>query len=249
MRLFRQLALPLVILGLCLPLTQPARAQEVHRGYLWSLVFDFENNFDGVMTIKVGPWVNGDLAAADETSTATVHCEPVGNVYLDGGDAVFAGGHLTCEMDLGALVAANHDVDINAVDSYGSIVMRTVLESDAQNIASIFSHPDAAYTINFSRTWSVTTVQSLNNQAGVQKTSFPVAGASRQAYGFEYGCAWQGNCHGEFQALPHTYSTAPGGERVSFHTAPATFLIGSGPSGTFQGRIGTLAVDPGNSIQ
>ena len=65
MRMFAKVLLAsTLILGLLFPLAtpQPARA-EVEYGYLWLLYFDFEQSFDGVLTIEVGPWENGNLVS------------------------------------------------------------------------------------------------------------------------------------------------------------------------------------------
>jgi hypothetical protein len=170
-------------------------------------------------------------------------------VALNGGDAVFSGGYLRCKLDLAAVVKQNHGLTIEATDSYGSMLFATTLQSTVPVVAPIFTHPDAAYTIDFTQSSAVTLAQSLNNTAGLQQAHFPgVIGASWNKYVFEYGCAWLGACGGDLSALPFTQATPPGGKRISFATGPTTFLIGGDGVTTFQGRMGHLLIDPGNSV-
>jgi hypothetical protein len=248
MRNVIRLVLAVTIAGL-FALPQRAAYAETELGYLWSLGFNFENDYDAVLTIEVGPWVNGDLAAVDESSSERVRCWPVGAVALDGGDAVFSGGHIECELDLAAIVLKNHGLKIDRIDDYGSIVLYTTAQSTGQNIAPIFSHPDANYQIDFSRAVGLTLIQDLDNGLALQKAYFPtVTGAGQIDYSFTYSCVWQGNCHGSFSADGQSVNTALGGSRVKFRTTPTTIRIGSDGSSTFQGRMDSLLIDPGNSV-
>jgi hypothetical protein len=227
----------------------PVRAEQATYGYLWSLNFDFEQSYNGQLTIDVGPWQDGDLVSVDATSTSTVYCRPVGRVSLDNGDAVFAGGYLQCNMDLAWLVQQNHGLTINPRDSYGSIVMHTNLMSSAQNVATILHHPDASYRIDFTQTSSVGMEQSLNNQAGVQSHGFAgIVPTTRQNYSFLYGCVWGGNCQGALAVATSGQPTPVGGDRISWGTTATSFQIGGGRGETFRGRIGNLWLDPGNSV-
>lgn len=244
------LFVPLILLALLALPSTPVRAQEETYGYLWSLEFDFTHSFNGILTIEVGPWQNGNLVSVDATSTSRVYCRPVGAVALNGGDAVFTGGHLDCTLDLAAIVLRNHGLSIAEVDSYGSMLFTSELETTGFHLAPIFSHADAAYQIDFSQTSSVTLAQTLDNQAGIQHAFFiGVVGANRHTYTMEYGCVWLGPCHNTFvvdaagQIVP-----AAGGERISFATGPTRFRIGSDGASTFHGRIGHLLIDPGNSV-
>lgn len=248
MRLIAKLMLPLVFLGLLAWPAQPARARVV-LGYYWSFYLDFENDFEGVLSIEVGPWEDGELLAVEETSTEKVTCTPVGAVALNGGDAVFSGGHVECRLELAAVLLKNHNLVLGEYDSYASILMSTSLESTAQNIAPIVSHPDANYSINFSRTSSVAMIQTLNNKAGLQNAFFnQVIGVSRNKYSFEYGCVWGGACDSTFKANTQTSVTPPAGGIVRFRTAPTILRIGSDGASSFMGRMGELLIDPGNSV-
>lgn len=109
-----------------------------------------------------------------DTSTATVRCKPVGGVSLDSGDAVFANsGYLRCSMDLAQIVWENHNLQIPAVDSYGSVYAANKLMRTANGIAPIFTHRDAKYSIDFSNTQSATLHQALSNQAGPLQANYP----------------------------------------------------------------------------
>jgi hypothetical protein len=163
-----------LILGLLLPVTQPqslyAKASEY--GYLWRLQFDFNGSYDGLLTLEVGPWKNGELVEVKETSSARVTCKPIGAVALVGGSAVFNGGHLDCSMHLAEIVMKNHKLPIAKVDNYGSILMNAKIKNSGSTVAPIFTHPDAEYAIDFTQTSSVTMRQELWNGAGLTQATF-----------------------------------------------------------------------------
>jgi hypothetical protein len=249
---FLKHSLPLLIILLTLvPFAPPAQAQEEEYGYLWSLFFDFESNYNGLLTIEVGPWKDGDLVSVDATSTATVTCKRVGNVSLNGGDAVFNGGYLKCDLDLARIVAANHGLLLDATDSYGSILLRSDIVNNGLNVAPIVSHPDANYAIDFTQTWMVRMRQQFTNSNGPQSQEFITSvGNTRNPYTFEYECVWLGACDNTFQLAGNVASPpAIGGGMVQFRTGPTTFFIGGdGGANTFSGRMGSLLIDPGNTV-
>ncbi|NJN16473.1 MAG: hypothetical protein HC822_09480 [Oscillochloris sp.] len=245
----RRLAILLLIVSIAGPFAAPAQAQEESYGYLWQLEFDFAHDFNGLLTIHVGPWENGDLVEVDATSQERVACKRVGPVYLDSGDAVFNGGYLRCTMDLARIVANNHGLDIAPVDSYGSILMQSRLIANQTDVMPIFSHPDADYTIDFALTSAVTPAQTLWNGAGLLQHTFPgVVGMTWQTYTYEYRCAWLGACDAEFEVGPHSETKPTLGDRVQFHTGPQTFYIGYDGANTFSGRMDRVLIDPGNSV-
>ena len=218
-------------------------------GYLWSLTFDFETSFDGVLTIEVGPWKNGELVSVDDTSRAIIPCKRVGDVYLDGGDAVFGGaGYLTCEMNLQSLVRENHRLVIGDTDTYGSIVMHTRLTSDVNAVAPIFTHPNATYSLDFTQTWQGTLYQALQNGVGPMQATFGgVTINNFENYTAEYICDIAGPCSAKFAAGPQMQNQPIAGTRPQFSTGPTSFDIGHGGGLFFSGRIASLIVDPGNS--
>jgi hypothetical protein len=245
----KPLQLLITVVVLAMAGATPAQAARPEYGYLWSLYFDFTNSFDGTLTIEVGPWQNGDLISVDATSTAVVDCQPVGDVFLAGGDAVFAGGYLDCTLDLAQVLATNHGLVVQSIDTYGSIVLRTNLLPMAQQVAPILSHPDASYSIDLTQTSSVILIQELNNTAGVQQIQFNgITYPNRYSYTYLYSCVWQGDCHGTLYAGPYQANTPLGGDRVSFSTAATNFQIGSSGSTRYYGRMGSLLIDPGNSV-
>jgi hypothetical protein len=248
-RIFLMLAL---ILGLLLPLAkaEPVQAKEVEIGYLWSLYFDFEQNFDGILTIEVGPWKNGELTSVTGTSQATVRCRPIGNVSLDKGDAVFEGaGHVECAMDLGQIVWNNHNLVINGVDNYGSMVLRARVNSFTNAVSPILTHPDAAWSLDFSQTHSVAMNQELWNNAGSLDATFPgVTINTWQTYTYLYSCISNGGpCDATFGAGAQMQGTPTAGSRTLFTTGPVTFDIGRNGAAFFTGRMDSVLIDPGNS--
>lgn len=241
-----------LVVGLLAPVAnaQPAHAAPYELGYLWALNFDFDKDFNALLTIEVGPWENGDLVKVEESSTAIVKCSPAGNVTLDKGSAVFAaGGYLECEMDLAAIVAANHGLQIDQVDTYGSIIVRARLNSTSNSVSPIFTHPDAAYSLDFTNTSSVKVSQQLWNGIGPSEATFPgITTNTWNSYTFFYRCISNGGpCDANFAAGPQQDSQMTAGSWAQFSTGPTSFQIGSNGAATFTGRIDHLIVDPGNS--
>jgi hypothetical protein len=241
-----------LLVGVLLPVATPhtAYAQDEEFGYYWKLDFAFETSFDALLTIEVGPWEDGEMTEITDTSTATVRCKPVGNVKLDGGDAVFAdGGYLDCSMDLAQIVLKNHDLQIPAVDNYGSIYAAAKLMSAAPTIVPIFTHQDAKYSIEFLNTQSATLHQALSNQAGPQQAAYP--GTTINAWHtveMQYICIFGGGpCDANYKVDGAGQSIPTAGVRTTFATGPASFQIGTDGTNFFTGRMGHLVVDPGNS--
>ena len=247
---WRFLITPVLLLSLLCPFAkaEPVRA-EAEYGYLWSLSFDFEKSFDGVLTIEVGPWKDGQLVEVHETSTATVPCTRVGNVHLDGGDAVFSGaGYLTCTLNLAETVRRNHKLTIGEVDTYGSIFMAAKVNGAVNAVAPLFTHPDADYSLDFSQTWATTLSQSLWNGVGPMQATFPgVTINTWETYTAEYGCSVAGPCFASFAAGLQQQTQPTAGSWVQFSTGPTTFEIGHAGGVFFTGRMASLLVDPGNS--
>jgi hypothetical protein len=246
----RFLLLPLVFLAALAPLPQQAvRAEADQYGYVWSAYFPFENDLNGVLTLKVGPWKNGKLDTVDATSTTPVSCVRIGNVSLNAGDAVFNGGYLRCTVDIGAAVLANHGHAIPAVDTYQSILFAASLQTSALTHAPIFTADDARYTVDFSNLDAVRMTQDLENDLGVQEGIFPgLNGFTKRTYQMTYSCAWLGACGGNFRIGLQSDPAPVGGVPISFATGPQSFLIGGDGATTFQGRMGSLLIDPGNTV-
>jgi hypothetical protein len=251
MRMFlRFLLAPALILGMVFPMARPAPVHaEVQYGYLWKLFFDFEHNFHGVLTIEVGPWENGNLVSVSETSTTRIACNPVGDVILDGGDAVFKGtGYVRCAMDLGEIVWKNHGLQIDEIDTYGSMVMRAKVNGAVAGSAPLFTHPDATYSLDFSQTQAATLTQDLWNGIGPMSAAF--AGVTINAWHthtYQYSCVPNGGpCDATFRVGPQIQNQPTAGTPVQFSTGPTAFEIGRDGATYFSGRIAALLVDPGN---
>ena len=240
---------PILILGLFLPFANPQPVRAAAYGYLWSLTFDFETNFDGVLTIEVGPWENGDLVSVDETSRAIVPCRRVGDVFLDSGDAVFGGaGYLTCEMNLQKIVRENHGLTIGDLDTYGSIVMHTRLSSNVNALAPIFTHPDAIYSVDFTQTQAATLTQSLHNGVGPMQATFGgVTINNMENFTAEYICDIAGPCFANYAAGPQQQNQPIAGAWTQFSTGRTSFDIGHNNGLILNGRMAALEIDPGNS--
>lgn len=251
-KLMQVVARLLLVVGLLMPLAQPlpVQAQDEEIGYLWSLYFDFEHNFDGVLTIEVGPWKNGNLVEVHETSKSVVRCSRVGPVQLNGGDAVFNGAsYLTCQMDLAAVVEANHGLIIDPVDDYGSIVAYTKAQATSATVLPIFTHPDARYSLDMTIPSQPTVVQTLWNGVGPMQATFAAPGYnSWQSYTHLYSCISNGGpCTATFGVGAQVQNVPTAGSRAQFSTGPTTFEIGYDSGLFFVGRMASLLIDPGNS--
>lgn len=228
------------------------RAQDQEIGYLWQLQFDFNHDFNGILTIEVGPWKNGNLVSVDETSTTRISCRPIGNVTLNAGEAVFFdGGYVACEMDLQSIVAEKHNLYVDAIDDYGSMVVSARVNTDVADTpirAPLFTHPDATFGVVFPSTFAVDMVSQLSNGVGSMTNSFPgVSPGAFVEYEFYYGCSGAGPCFARFDAAAQTATQPIAGSRVNFSSEPAVFEIGRNGAATLTGRIDWLIVDPGNS--
>lgn len=241
-----------LLVSLLVPVAQPQQvfAKEEELGYLWSLDFSFDKDYNGLLTIEVGPWKDGELVEVKETSTAVVPCTPVGAVALDNGEAVFKGaGHLQCTMNLAQVVSDNHGLKIADVDIYESIVVHAKVKTTTNALAPIFTHPNATYAIDFTQNGAATLSQSLWNNAGVLQAIYPnVSTADWQDYYYEYICiAHGGPCDAYFGISGQIQGMPTAGGRTRFATGPTTFEIGRNGGTYFSGRINSLIVDPGNS--
>jgi hypothetical protein len=223
------------------------RAAPAHYGYLWNLVFDFDHNFEGLMTIEVGPWQDGNLLAVEETSKVRVHCEPKGDVKLYDGAAIFANnGYLVCTMNIGEAVRTNHGLAPNNPDTYGSIVMRSRAAIGVEGIAPIFAHPDAQYSLVAGVAPVLTMSTDLSNGNGPMETVFTsgVTWHDWTTYTANYVCNAVCDLSHSAGALNQLLNNQ--GAPVQFATDPTTFYIGHDGSAFLTGRIDSLLIDPGN---
>ena len=135
------------------PIFTPAvQAAAPNYGYLWELVFDFEEDYNGRLKIEVGPWEDGNLVWIEETSETIIECTPSGRISLTEGFANFGGsGFLTCEMDIAQIVLDKHDLIAQEIDTYGSFIMQTEAVLLNDNPAPIFNHPDAQLRLELGR--------------------------------------------------------------------------------------------------
>ena len=256
-RIFYSFMLALLV-GVLLPVATPqtAYAQDVETGYLWSLEFDFDSSFNAVLTIEVGPWQDGDLVEVQETSQEIVYCKKIGPVKLEGGDAVFKGNsYLRCTMNLAETVMNNHGLLIEPYDNYGSILMSADLNGSAHGIAPIFTHADASYYVEFKPTQMVT----LGGKVSTWENGTPTGMVGQQAeffgsinawstYEMEYLCGANGGpCDARLDVSGQQALFFNLGGRPTFNTGETTFLIGTDGINYYNGRMGNLLVDPGNS--
>ena len=237
----------LLLLGL-LAILAPVSTEVAHAdpgyAYYWSLTFDFENNFDGILHVDVGFNENGGVQQpALYGENFNVPCKRVGNVTLTGGSAKFAGGYLQCDLDVkSALTAAfakcqqEHPgctLAINEVESYRNFRMLAGVISTVVGSAPLFYHEDAVFTIMPDT--ATTQVASTLTPIG-PLTSSPTAAPlnTPQFYAAEYECDGGVGCANYFTVTGALQSTTlpaqtPGGA-TTLPARPSTNNLGSRPS-------------------
>ncbi len=213
-------------------------------GYLWTLTFDFDKSLNGVLTLKVGQWQNGSLTTVEQTSNTPVVCQAVGPVNLVNGYAEFNGGSfLDCTLDLAGALKANHGMEANSIDSYGSFIMRTRAQLNAPGGAPVFSHPDASFWLNVPGPMMVQASSALTNKGGPMTSQvFSLNWGAMQTYTSHYTCQQNGPCAMTHWVATNQQTLANQGIPAHFSTAATQFTVGRG----LNGRIDGLIVDPGN---
>lgn len=234
--------------------TLPARPAAAGGGsdfsYVWRIGFMFDDSFDGTLTIESGPMVNGVLQSVERTSTSVVPCARVGTVGLTGGMAKFDGGYLRCALDLAAALKA-HGIEAPAIDSYNRVTVRAGVASTVQHLAPIVSHPDIAYSLDFTKRDRVALHQELATNLGVVAagdTFLGLSGSDLRNYAYVYQCLPAGPCAAHHYAGAAVSGGAVVGAAVRFQTGPNTLLVGGDGASTFFGGIDELIIDPGNTI-
>lgn len=222
----------------------PTAQAATEMGYYWTLIFDFNNTFNGVLKLEVGPWENGKLLKVEQSSEARVACAPVGAVVLANGVATFNGNsYLTCTLDLAGAFKANHNLEPKRVESYGALLISARAQLNAAGNAPLFKHRNASFGLSAPGPLMVRDVATLtNNGALMQSQLFSLNWGVLQTYEANYSCAWGGACDMNLTAGPNQQTLFNQGAPVQFATGRTTFTIGQG----LNGQIDALLVDPGN---
>lgn len=233
------------------PIFTPAvQAAPPNYGYLWELVFDFEEGFNGLLKIEVGPWEDGNLVWIEETSETIIECTPSGRISLTEGFANFGGsGFLTCEMDIAQIVLDKHDLIAQEIDTYGSFIMQTEAVLLNDNPAPIFNHPDAQLRLEPIVPVDVRMISDLSNQHDpITTTVFSVMATDVNTYTVDYVCTPDVQCDIEHSVGIRQNMLTEQGEPLTFTTGLTTFTIGKNDTGIMTGRIDSILVDPGNFV-
>jgi hypothetical protein len=236
-------------LAICSPLyTPPAQAETPTYGYLWELVFDFEDDFNGVLKIEVGPWQGGNLAWIEAISETTVECEPSGRISLTNGFANFGGsGSLECEMDIAQIVLDKHNLIAQKFDTYGSFIMQTTADLMTTNPAPIFTHPDARLRLEPIGAVDVRVISDLSNEHGpIQSLFSGIMADEVYTYTSDYVCDPELQCDMIHSAGTTEITLNEQGEPVTFTTGPTTFTIGKDGTQFLFGQVDSIIIDPGN---
>lgn len=253
----------LLVVGL-FAILAPVSTEVVHAdpgyAYYWSLTFDFENNFNGILHVDVGFNENGGVQQpALYGENFNVPCKRVGNVVLTGGSAKFNGGYLQCDLDIySALTAAfakcqqEHPgctMTINAVEPYRNFRMLAGLISPVVGSAPLFYHEDAVFTVMPDT--ATTQVTSTLTPIGLLTSSSTAAPLNTpQFYAAEYECDGGAGCANYFTVTGALQSTTLPAQTVQFSTPATKVYIGYNratgatiPAGT---ELLSLVVDPPN---
>lgn len=241
------LTLTLVVSIITVSIFVPTSAAQAKNeiGYLWTLTFDFNTSLNGVLTLEVGQWQNGNLVTVEQTSNTPVACQAVGVVNLVGGKATFNGGsYLNCTLDIAGALKAKHGLDAKAIDSYGNFLMSTHAQINTVGNAPIFSHPDAAFWLSTPSSMMAQVNTTLTNKGGIMTSQvFSLNWSMMQTYTSHYTCQQDGPCDMTHWAAVNQQMLLNQGIPAQFRTSATNFTVGRG----LNGQIDLLIVDPGNS--
>jgi hypothetical protein len=239
------------LLAISFPIFTPtAQAAPPGYGYLWELVFDFEEDFNGVLKIEVGPWQDGNLAWIEETSETIIECTPSGRISRTDGFANFGGsGFLTCEMDIAQIVLDKHNLVAEETDTYGSFIMQTDAVLLNENPAPIFNHPDAAFRLDPLGPIDIYVINDISNEHGpIQALFSGITWNTLHTYNSDYVCIPDLQCDLAHHADTTEITLTEQGEPITFTTGPTTFTIGKDDANIMTGRIDSILIDPGNFV-
>jgi len=245
------------------PVVAPPNAAPVYAAdyaYYWSLTFDYETNFDGVLHVAVGHAENGGVQNPPLYETDfPLACQRVGNVGLAGGSAIFNGGYLTCNIDLQRMVRAaiatcgqvapGCALPVEDVERYHSFRMLANVASTTTGAAPLFYHEDANYTV----TPALSTAQiaaTLTPIGAVSSSALPAPLGAVNSYESRYLCGVTGVCGMQFGVNGAVESLPQGSAWVDFSTPATTIYIGRNPAANTTMPAGTslayLFIDPPN---
>ncbi len=262
-----RLLVPVVLIAVSIlsPMTTNNAVAASGYAYYWSLTFDYANNFDGILHVKVGYDENGGVQNPPlHEQDFNVSCQRVGNVSVAGGSATFAGGYLTCTLDVKSALRATFSqcnelvkgctMNIADVEKYRSFRMMTSITSPAVGSMPVFAHEDAKYEITSSYVSPSTTnaqiAATITPLGWVQSSPLPMSLAVVQAYESRYLCAPLGGCAMAFEIAGSLEGVPQGNEYVEFSTPSSTIYIGYNPATNATIPAGTqmshLFIDPPN---
>jgi hypothetical protein len=250
----------LVLCSLFAPATTEVAHADPGYAYYWSLTFDYENNFNGVLHVDVGYAENGGVQnPALHGQDFSVTCQRVGNVSLAGGTATFNGGYLTCNLDVKQALEATFakcaagfpgcTMTIEDVEKYRSFRMLSQITSVAAGSAPIFYHEDATYAISLNGT-TAQVAADLAPLGTVQSSAVATFLPVSQSYGSNYLCAPLGGCTMGFAIGGSNEGLPQANDSVEFSTPSSTIYIGYNPATGITIPAGTqithLFIDPPN---
>lgn len=256
-RLWMAVVLCVAVLFSAVQPTAPVHADPGY-AYYWSLTFDYEHDFNGVLSIVTGYNDNG---APQEppifVQTTTIPCQRVGNASVSGGFLHLNGGYVRCDFDLQRALNSAFDLcnqkvagctmSIGEDEYYAHFRAAAQVLSTATGEAPIFYHEDASYRINPAISWSQFTAN-LAPHGVIPSATQPAALGAWTSYQAFYSCS--GGCEMDYFVAGNTQSVPTVEKWVPFSTVPTTIYIGydpvqnlAAPAGT---QINMLFIDPPN---
>jgi hypothetical protein len=239
--------------------TAPAQAAPGY-AYYWSLTFDYTNNFNGLLYVEVGYNQDGGVQNPPlHSASYPVSCQRVGNVGLAGGVAKFGGGYLACDLDLKRALEKTFSqcndlfpgctLAIEEVEKYGSFRMMANVLSPSTEVAPLFYHEDAAFTV-MPELSTARIAAALTPVGMAESSSQPAALGAPQSYEARYLCDAAVTCKMAFAISGAVESMAHGNALVEFSTPATRVYIGYNPDTGLTIPAGTqlahLFVDPPN---
>ena len=240
-------------------LAAPVAAQSY--GYTWTIEFDFDAGFDGILTVEAGPGTVGALDKVYVSEEFTVSCAPNGVVNQAGGAAIFAGGHLVCDLDLGTAITRTFDLcarvdegcrySLAPVESYENLHMAAKVFSPQPGPAPLLHTPDVLFGPNL--TAADATLYNRLTPAGGMSSLFVTSPLGKwMSYGALYSCQFGPPCTSEFNVNGVTQAGGPGPfvDQAQIRMQPVDLIIGHDPGTGYTVPNGTqidsLTIDPPN---
>ena len=249
----------LLVVALQFGSAAPAAAQSTPHSYYWTMKFDFDGTFNGVLEVqyKFDP---PDGVGYTVKRYQEIICNPIGRVGLTDGKAVFSGdGFLECQIPSirDNVAELSGGITPGIVDKYDAIELTAQVAWEPGKVHPILAHmtpagPDVQFSVLSENEDSFTFSQlhaRFVNKAPTFGWMFPSRTGTRYDVKTQLVC--NGTCEFDHTVDGQSWGedpTTPDG--IIFYLDPAGIYIGFDPTtGEFlHGQLDSAGVDPGNFV-